>query len=388
MRIGIDCREILDPTRDGGAGIPHYVHHLVTELVSRDKDNEYVLFFDNHAAAQAKHALAGEGGRVTVRMLPFRSLTRHMPFVYSHIVVSSVFERAKLDLLHGPANVLPLFYRKPAVVTIHDLAIYDHPEWFPGTLPGARTFSTRVVVPRSMRAARRIIAVSDATKREIVRIFREDAGKVDVVREGVDATIADLPLSVAEKYGLQPGRFLLFLGTLEPRKNIPVAVRAFVRAVSSDPSLDDVTFALAGAKGWKHGPIFAAMREANAVLGRERVHHLGYVPAADKTALLASAAAFVFPSLHEGFGLPPLEAMAAGAPVICSDAGALPEVVGDAAILVPPDDEEKLARAMGDILCDAALRQELSRKGRERASSFSWARTATGTIAVYKRALA
>lgn len=386
MRIGIDCRVILDPAAGEGAGVSHYVHHLVENLVAGDGDDEFVLFFDNHAAAAARHALARGRPNVTIRMLPFQAFKKYLPFVRGHMIVASAFGREGLDVLHGPANVLPLFYRGRSVVTVHDLAVYDHPEWFPTVLPGSRSFSTRVVVPSSVARARRVIAVSERTREDVMRIFGQDKPKIDVVYEGVDPAVASPNAAeILTRHGLRAGKYVLFLGTVEPRKNVDVLARAFVRAASRIP--EDMTLVVAGADGWKFSDAAAALHDARKKIGEHRVRRIGYVPHADKPAVIAGAAAFAFPSSFEGFGLPPLEAMAHGVPVVASDVSSLPEVLGDAALLVPPRDDAALADALVRVLTDAELASGLVEKGRFRAGQLSWRRTARETLAVYRRAV-
>lgn len=385
MRVGIDCRVILDPAAGGGAGVSHYVHHLVENLIAEEGDDEFVLFFDNHDAASARHALGRAQPNVMIRMLPFQAFKKYLPFVRAHMVVASAFARERLDVLHGPANVLPLFYRGRSVVTIHDLAAYDHPEWFPPALPGSRTFSTRVVVPSSVARARRVIAVSEQTRRDIMRIFGQNKAEIDVVYEGVDPVVS-LPgaAEVLARHGLRPGKYVLFLGTVEPRKNVDVLARAFVRASARLPQ--DVTLVIAGADGWKFSGVADALDDARKKIGEHRVRRIGYVPHAEKSAVIAGAAAFAFPSSFEGFGLPPLEAMAHGVPVVSSDVSSLPEVLGDAALLVPPRDEAALADALVSVLTDPSFSRSLIEKGLRRAGELSWRRAAKETLAVYRNA--
>lgn len=387
MRIGIDCRSILHPEAGESAGVGHYVHHLVAALLEEDVRNEYVLFFDNHDVAEAKRELVGKDPRVSVRVLPFRSFRRALPFVYSHMIVSAIFERERLDILHGPANVVPLFYRRPWIVTVHDLAIYDHPEWFPvGTL-GGQTFSKSLVVPHAIMHARRVIAVSRSTRDDIMRNFSLVEQKIDIIHEGAETPRVAAGDEVLARHGLRKGEYALFLGTIEPRKNVAVAVRAFAHAAKRGWIPEHAVFVVAGRRGWKDRPTFDAIGAANAALGGDRVRHVGYVPHANKHALIASAAAFVFPSLYEGFGLPALEAMAAGVPVVASDTPALVEVCGDAAILVSPSDEEGFAHALREVWNDPASAERLRRAGKERAAGFTWGRAARETIRAYERAV-
>jgi glycosyltransferase involved in cell wall biosynthesis len=388
MRIGIDCRSILAPKSGEFAGVGHYTHFLVKHLLQLDHENEYVLFFDRAGAAAAKREIVAGRENTRTRLIPFLALKRHLPFVYSHLFISSVFAKEKLDLLHAPANSLPLFYKGPSVVTIHDLAVYDHPEWFPGELPGGQTFSTRIVVPRSVSAARRVIAPSECTKRDLVSIFHADPSRIDVVPEGSEEK---RPPTDAEgrvaRFGLTPGNYALFVGTLEPRKNIPAAVHAFARAALRGWLPDDAVFAIAGARGWKEGPIIEAVTQANVKLGCERVRLLGYVSHEDKISLMAKARVFVFPSLYEGFGLPIIEAMRLGVPVIASNTSSIPEMADGAARLVHPKDEEGIEEALRDVFGSDELATRAAKEGVERGRLFTWDRTAEMTLTVYRKAV-
>jgi len=382
------------------AGIGHYTYYLVKYLLQEDKVNDYVLFLDKHASQRIRRDIIGSNPRVTVRNFPFGALQQSLPFVYGHMVISAMFERARLDLLHAPANALPLFFRKPAVITVHDLAIQDHPEWFPSKYQGAPSFSERVIMPYSVKKARRIIAVSEQTRNDLVRIFKVPEDKIDVVYEG-----AEPPPDVIGQGGkalarlrLRPGKYCLYLGNLEPRKNVAAAVRAFVLMVKKDfKRFSDLDLIIAGRKGWGSGPVMEAMADGNSALAaaavaagiepREQVRYVGYLAHEDKLVVIARAAAFDFPSFYEGFGLPVIEAMSLGVPVIAAARASLPEICGDAALLIDPEDDKAHAAAMKRIFTEPELVAELSQKGRQRAAEFNWRRTARETIKVYEKAL-
>lgn len=395
---------MLDRGREGeAAGIGHYTYYLVKHILRSDHDDEFVLFMDRRASPTLIADLVADHPRVSVRFCPFQALKRHMPFVYSHMVVSAMFDRAKLDLLHAPANTLPLFYRGRSVVTVHDLSVYDHPEWFPGTHPKALSFAERVIVPYSVERAEKIIAVSQRTKQDLQRVFKLPSRRIRVVYEGAD--LAEMPDSPArdraalKKHGLTAGKYFLFLGTLEARKNVSGIVRGFLKFAGGSAwrKRHDYDLALAGRRGWKSEPTVVAWQEANDAFGRqakrfgeperERVRHLGYLSHDEKRRIMSQARAFVFPSYYEGFGLPVIEAMSLGVPVITSNRGALAEVVGDAALMVDPDDAADLAKAMRLLADDDALARRLGEAGRRRASRFSWRRTANETLAVYRSVL-
>jgi glycosyltransferase involved in cell wall biosynthesis len=393
MRIGIDGRTMLSWKGGEGAGIGHYTFLLTKNLLRQDRENEYVIFLDKAVSGRIRQEVLGDHPNATIRHFPFANAKKALPFVYTHMVISAAFERAKLDLLHAPANSLPLFYRRPSVITVHDLAIYDHPEWFPSPYPNSLGFSERIVVPYSVKQARRIIAVSDQTKQDLIRVFNLPPEKIDVVYEGAGAPKGQASLDTMKQFGLESKRYFLFLGTLEPRKNIPTALSAFVEFVKADPEhRRDFRFVVAGRKGWKYEPIMEAIDAANQELakllddyGFDRVRYLGYIKHEHKASLLRNALAFVFPSFYEGFGLPVIEAMSLKVPVICSRAASLPELCGSAGILVEPQDQPAITAAMERMVGDPEYTLKLGEQGQAQAAKFSWKRAATETLAVYQK---
>jgi glycosyltransferase involved in cell wall biosynthesis len=225
--------------------------------------------------------------------------------------------------------------------------------------------------------------VSESTKRDLVHHYGLSPGKVDVVYNGVDADFRPLPPAQIASFRAKQGladRFILFLGTLEPRKNVTGLIEAYARLSPPRPPL-----VLVGGKGWLYDTVFARV-EALGLSGD--VHFVGYVPAEDLPLWYNAATVFVYPSLYEGFGLPPLEAMACGTPVVVSAASSLPEVVGEAGLLVDPERVEALAEAIERMIADSDLREEMRSAGLARAAGFSWEATASGTVRTYRRALA
>ncbi len=282
------------------------------------------------------------------------------------------------QLIHGPANSLPLLHPGlPGVVTIHDLAIYDHPEWF----PSGQWFATRVVVPQSARRARMIICPSEATKRAAVRVFDIEPERCRVIPHGVEAEFA-LPVSPSLKAGVKaryalPDRYLLQLGTVQPRKNYITSLRALARI----PVGQRLPLIVAGGFGWKYDAVVDAVRELDL---RDWVRFVGYAGMPDLPALYQMAQAVLFPSLDEGFGLPVLEAFAAGTPLVASNAGAIPEVAGDAALLSAPEDTQALADNLLRVLNDSQLRERQVAAGRARAALYTWSASAAAHRDVYE----
>lgn len=283
-------------------------------------------------------------------------------------------------LLHYPANFGPAFSSRPVVVTVHDLSFFREPQWF---TPGrARYYQT--LARHSIPRARRIIADSECTRSDLARWLGVEPARIDVVPLAADARFTPPPQVAQEaarkRYGL-PDQFMLYSGTQEPRKNIPRIVAAWSRVAGACPW----DLVIAGRIGWKTGAIAEAMA---AVSHPGRVHFPGYIAEADLPAVLGAAEVFVWPSLFEGFGLPPLESMACGTPVITSNTSSLPEVAGDGALCVDPEDTDAIADAMARLHDDEVLRASLGRKGLARAAEFSWSRTAALTIAAYEQTLA
>lgn len=283
------------------------------------------------------------------------------------------------DLVHYPCNVIGLRERAAAVVTIHDLTFLEEPSWY----RWERAAYNKWGVSHSVRRAKRIIAVSEATAKSLVERLSVDRDCIDVVYNGVDERFVPADdvtkAAVRKKYEL-PDAFFLFVGTLEPRKNLVRVIRAWGH-IAEEVEQDLV---LVGREGWKAEPIFQAAREANR---NDRIRMVGFVDHGDLPGLMGTADALVYPSLAEGFGIPVAEAMACGTPVITSNVSSLPEVAGNAGLLVDPLDETAIADAMRFVAQDEVLRSTQSALGIERAKLFSWRRSAEQTMETYRKAL-
>ena len=295
-----------------------------------------------------------------------------------------LFERFRLpglvashgaELVHFPANFGHDRCGVPMVVTVHDLSFLRHPAWFRAD----RAVYYKYAIGQSVRAARRILADSHATAADLEELLHVPRERIDVVYLGVDAAFQPASgtavAAAREKYALPP-RYILYAGTHEPRKNLPRLVEAWSREAAQL----EQDLVLAGRHGWKNG----ALEEAIAASPhKERIHRPGFIAREDLPALMSGADAFAFPSLLEGFGLPPLEAMACGTPVLTSNTSSLPEVVGDAAVLVTPEDTADVARGLREVLARGAA---LGERGRARAADFTWERCARAALASYRRA--
>jgi glycosyltransferase involved in cell wall biosynthesis len=287
--------------------------------------------------------------------------------------------RLGIDVYHSPNHVLPLAMHCKSVVTVHDLAFLD-----------SRLFNTRrflylnMLTRPSIRKADRIICISQYTKHELEQKFPWVRGKTRLVYQGLDGRFGEPPTAEAvTEFKVRRGldRYVLFVGALEPRKNLTRLIKAFGKAVQEAKLSHDLI--LCGPKGWRNRSIIEAW-QASPV--RERIHFASYVPDEEIPLWYAGAAALAYPSLSEGFGLPALEAMACGTPVVTSNCSALPEVVGDAAITVSPTSVRAISDALVRVLTDDALARMLSKAGLEQSRRFNWETAAAETVAIYREA--
>ncbi len=374
MKIGIDCRTILNPKSGERAGVGHYTYYLVQHILKHDKKNQYVLFFDWRFRDMKEF----ERKNVKVKNFPFSQYNRFLPFAYSHMLISAYLVKAGLDLFHSPVSSLPLTYPKKSIITVHDLAIYKNPGWFPSQI-----FSTKLLVPQSLRKAEKIIAVSKSTKRDLQKMFNISSKKIAVVYEGATTkkiAIKSKKIDQIKRFKLWPN-FIFFVGTLEPRKNIIALLHAYAKVLETDRDLKKYQLVVAGAKGYKSDRIF---KEIKYLKLSKQVKYIGYVSHNQKMELLKKATCFVFPSRYEGFGLPVLEAMKLGTPVITSNVSSIPEITGKAALLVNPEKEIELVDAMVSLLGNKKLQNKLQKEGKEQAKQFSWDKCAQETVKVYE----
>ena len=370
MRIGIDARTILDPAKGERAGVGHYTFYLIKNLIRIDKDVKFVLFFNRNFKETAQF----EAPNTKIERFPARGYKKWLPGAYSHMVIARVLAEERLDVFHSPASTIPLGYKGPSVVTIHDLAIYINQSWFP-----RQGFSTKIVVPKSLKKAQKIIAVSESTKNDIIDILKVPSEKIEVVYNGVRPIRKVREEDIKEKFGISED-FILFIGTIEPRKNLIGLIKAFNNLRGSE-AFKKHQLVIAGKKGWFFDDVYEAVRDLGLT---KKVVFTGYVSSDDKVRLLRGARLFVFPSLYEGFGLSILEAMREGTPVITSNVSAMPEVAGSAAELVDPSRLESIAAAIKKVISDKVLRNEMIKKGQTQEEMFSWDKCARETLKVYK----
>lgn len=373
MRIGIDCRNIFSKKTGEVAGVGHYVWYLLKYLIESDKENEYFLFF------YRKNVKFKELEQANVNTVVFPGLANlsKIPFLYRHIFIPHILRLYKLDIYHNPAFVIPIFYFKKSIITVHDLAMYKNPDWF----PDGQFFNHKILIPLSIYKAKKIIAVSENTRNDLVDIFKVNKEKIEVIHEGVeDYSHYEIDQNkVSDKCRIKQPYFL-FIGTMEPRKNLSRLVEAFGQFLK-ETDQKDFKLVLAGKQGWKYEPIFNKIEELGL---QDKVIYLGYVDHDEKIYLLKNAYAFVFPSLYEGFGLPILEAMNLGTPIISSNVASIPELVIDNALLIDPEKVDSIKKALLKIADQPELRDSLARKGAGIARNFTWQETVKKTMELYK----
>lgn len=373
-RIGLNAQLLAGSASYRSAGIHRYMERLLHHLPAAAGDFDLVAFVNRQAQRMA------DGLRVRATGWPtHRPLAR---IVWEQAVQPVWARTEELDLLHSLAFVSPLIRPCRTVVTIYDLSFVR----FPGLFRGAHAAYLRLFTRLACRAAERIIAISESTRRDVMSLYGAPGERVDVAPPGVDPVFRPLPGEQVEAFrrrrGL-PEAFILHVGTLEPRKNHVRLLQALSQ-LSTHPQLAGLRLVCVGGPGWSCGEIYAAVERLNL---QERVIWTGYAPAEELPLWYNAAMLFVYPSLYEGFGMPVLEAMACGTPVITSNVSSLPEAADEAGRLVSPDDVDGLADAMRRLLADPDLRQRLRAAGLAHAATFTWERTARQTAAAYGKAL-
>lgn len=372
MKIGI----YLTPLLGWITGRERAMIQLLRALAEIDHDNSYTLFVGEHH----KHLFE-------IQQSNFATCVSSSPRWGSRRIWQLLFlytsrQVRQLDVLHLAEYPMPLYERSRMIAHVYDIS----PLLFPEVMPWKARVFYGAALHWSVHHADRVVTLSHSAKHEIVERLRVAPGRVNVVHLGVDGQFAPIrdPArleQVRQKYGL-PDRFVLYVGTIEPRKNLVRLVRAFQDLVRAG---QDIHLVIAGHRGWMNQEVFQL---AAAPDTRDRVCIPGYIEQADLPALYSLATLFVFPSVYEGFGLPVLEAMACGVPVVSSRIPALVEVVGDAACLFDPANPAELAATMCTLLEDDGLRVEMRRRGLERARAFSWTNAARQMLSIYQEVYA
>ncbi|HEY7413968.1 MAG TPA: glycosyltransferase family 1 protein [Ktedonobacteraceae bacterium] len=378
MKIGIDASFFQFPA----TGTGQYMSHLLAALAEVDTKNEYILL-GPHSLEIGKTPFPYQIHPVPAVAARNKNIEKVM---WEQAIGPGAAHRVGVDLYHVPYFAPPLFPRTPIVVTIHDVI----PLRLPDYQPDSKVKLYMNMVARAAHRAAMVITVSQHAKQDIMEVLHLPANKIRVIYHAAGdecrpITDAAVLADARQRYGLGES-YIFYLGGLDRRKNVPALIRAFAQAYHQigDP---DLQLLISGNPDKQRGPLFPDPRPVAAELGMDKQILFRFVKDEDKAAIYSAARLFVFPSLYEGFGLDPLEAMSCGAPVVCSNRTSLPEVVGDAALTVDPEDRQALTDAITRVLADEQLRTDLQARSLQQAARFNWRKAATETLSVYEEAL-
>jgi glycosyltransferase involved in cell wall biosynthesis len=383
MHIALDYTTGIYP----GAGIARYTRSLVGALARLDGENRYSLFYAARGlprpTPESREADALFAAYPNMRPVPVPLSVRGMFALWQRLRVPFGVERftGAADVVHSPDFVAPPHKKGADVITVHDLSFMVAPEC---AEPKLAAFLSRSV-PRAVRRADHIIAVSSQTKRDLIRLLGVAEDKITVAYNGIDPRFRPIPDAHLHnsKLSIENSKFILHVGTIEPRKNIERLIEAYGLLREEHEEMGEVALVLAGRKGWLYEPILAAAERVEARGGR--VIMLDFVYDDDLPLLYNRAAVFAFPSIYEGFGIPAAEALACGVPALVSTDGALAEVVGEAALKVDARSVREIADGLHRLLTDEELRARLSKRGPEQAARFTWDEAARKVLEVYER---
>ncbi|MFH1583169.1 MAG: glycosyltransferase family 1 protein [Candidatus Falkowbacteria bacterium] len=369
MKIGIDTRALLDARY---SGVSEYTLNLVKEILKLDNKNDYQFFYNCFGDCLNIPEFTEKNVKLVKYNYPNKILNY---FLFKFLNYPKIDKKLGADLFFMPhINFIGLSSASKSLITIHDLSFLKYPEFF----SWRKNFWHKMInVKKLIKRFDCIVAVSENTKRDIVELCGVDENKIKVIYAGVGEEFRKIAderklLEVRNKYQL-PDEFILYLGTVEPRKNVDGIIRAYNELRATSYELRDYKLVIAGGRGWKSNNIYKEWERSKF---KDDIKFLGYVDSKDKSYLYNLAAVFVYPSFYEGFGFPPLEAMASSVPVVASYAASLPEVTGDAALMVDPYNISDITRAMQEILTDESLKNKLIARGLECAKKFNWGNTA------------
>ena len=384
MKIGIDARSILNPEKGDAIGVGHYTYQLIRHLLKIDSENEYVIFFDFRV--REKDVKKFSKPNVKIRFYPFSDYKKYLPGAYSEILGTATLQKEKLDVLHSTSafNRIPVGYNGKMLVTFHDMSMFDIPEY----LSAMKRTKNKAVARMMANKADKIIAVSKSIKEDVKKFLDISEEKLNVIYSGLDKRFFEETEvdggKVLGKHDITK-KYILFLGTLEPSKNIARLLEAFskfkVLQKQKNGGKFEYQLVLAGKRGWLAQEYHQIIKD----LGLSKdVVFTGYVIGDELVPLFKGAEFFVMPSLYEGFGMTVLEAFATKTPAIVSEVASLPEIVGDAAYMINPLDTSELAQAISEFAADENLRNSYILKGVEQAKKFDWDKTARETLEIYK----
>ena len=365
MKIGIEAERanLPNPT-----GVERYAAELIRNLAKLDPVNQYILYFRTPPQEWFKHLPKN----FSYKVMPF-------PKFWTQIRLSWEMFIHPVDILLITASALPLWHPRKSVATVHDVAWKLYPDAFTPSMRNYLEWSAR----HAVRSAAKVVSVSESSKKDLIKFYGASADKIVVTPLGLDNSFRPMNYeesqSVLDKYGLVYQKYILFLGTIQPRKNIPKLLDAFQK-IKKENHVEE-KLVVGGGRGWLWEPILKKVKTAG-IDGS--VKYLDYIAKEDLPAVYAGAKLLTLPALYEGFGLPPLEAMASGVPVVVSNISSLPEVVDDAGVLVDPGSVDSIAEGLLKVLTDSKLREQMIEKGLKRSKDFTWENTAKKTLEVFQ----
>lgn len=375
MNIGINGRYIQ---RKILTGIENYIFNLILNLKKTDKVNNYFIFFEKDRKIPDEFCCSTDNFKTVIPDFPTKNEIQRI--FLNQFLMNSYIRNEKLDLFHEPFFASQFFKNCPTIITIYDISYYIHPEFF--------NFKTRMyfnfLVPRSIKRSDCIITISDSAKKDIVDYLKIDPDKIEVVYAGCDPFFHKIndeagADKIKVKYKIFKD-YILYVSYISPKKNLLNLINAF--NIFRKEYKYDIKLVIAGGKGWNSEQVFELVK----ILKLEKeVIFTGHVPKEDLLVLYNYALSFVYPSIYEGFGIPILEAMACGCPVITAQSSSLPEISGNAALYVNPFDVEDISSAIFKLLDNDGLRKILIERGFENIKRFNWEQTAIKTLNIYKK---
>lgn len=368
MKIGIDAR-----TLSVRGGPRTYVDNLIRTLPILDEKNEYIVFY-NKKEFLTKYE--------NVKGVIVKPDNIYFQLIWDQVLLPISLKKEKVDLVHNTKSSTSIINPCYSVVTIHDIIpiVYKQTEKFTNYL------YWNLQIPLAAKHANQIITVSESAKKDIVNYYKIREDKISVIYNGVSEKFRIIESKkeldqIKSLYSL-PDKYILYVGTLQPRKNLPLLIKSYGKLVADKKITHKLL--IVGREGWKYSAIFSLIKELHL---EKDIIITGYIQDDDLPYIFNLANLFVYPSIYEGFGLPPLEAMACGIPVITSNTSSLPEVVGNAGIMINPYDVDCLAKVMFEALTNEGLRRDMIKKGLERSKLFSWEKTARETLKVYEETM-
>lgn len=372
MNIGINCNPVMNKK----TGVGNYLHNLLLELAKIDKINNYTLFF--YSLRNLDSTRATQYNFKCKKTVSLKIPQLLLEFLWDNLRFPPIeFFIGRASIFHNNF-FLPSTKKAKGIITIHDMSFFAYPELHTKTV---RRFKSKV--PKSCFRATKIITVSNFSKREILKYINIPEEKIKVIYNGLILQTQKFKGNeddILKKYSLAK-KYILYVGTIEPRKNLEGLINAFKMLISDEKYKNKYNLVIVGKPGWKYETFIKTLGNLGI---QDKVKLIGYIPDEELPAIYKHASLFLYPSIYEGFGLPVLEAMAYGIPVITSNISSLPEIAGDAALLIDPYNYKEIRDGMVDILSTDQLKNQLIKRGKERVKKFSWKNTAEKTLKVYK----